>query len=142
MSRVDYGFDQWSVVSFVIKKLCVLIYGETVQTHVLHANIFSPFMIWEYIYRFCRISEFFVDPTRNVNYKEKQNSEKIQRVKIRLSSKTNDVSLTISSKLSYFRFTKSRQKTLETMNVWNLSRNKVDIALANYVMNPLTSNYL
>ena len=30
MSRVDYGFNQWSVVSFVIKKLCVLIYGETV----------------------------------------------------------------------------------------------------------------
>ena len=27
----------------------------------------------------------FVDPTRNVNYKEKQNSEKIQRVKIRLA---------------------------------------------------------
>ena len=42
--------------------------------------------------------EFFVDPTRNVNYQEKQNSEKIQIVKIRPSLKTNDISL----------FTKSR----------------------------------
>ena len=51
MSRVDYGFNQWSVVSFVIKKLCVLIYGETVYifiyTHILHANIFSPILIWK-----------------------------------------------------------------------------------------------
>ena len=38
-------------------------------------------------YRFCRISEFFVDTTRNVNYKEKQNSEKIERVKITLNLK-------------------------------------------------------
>ena len=52
--------------------------------------------------------EFFVDPTRNVNYQEKQNSEKIQRVKIRLSLKTNNVILTISSNLLYFNFTKSR----------------------------------
>ena len=44
--------------------------------------------------RFCRISEFFVDPTRNVNYKEKQNSEKIQRVTIRLNLKTNAIILT------------------------------------------------
>ena len=41
---VDYGFSQWSVVSFVIKKLIILIYGETVYvfsyTDVLHANVF------------------------------------------------------------------------------------------------------
>ena len=30
MSGVDYGFNQWSVVSFVIKKKCVLICGEIV----------------------------------------------------------------------------------------------------------------
>ena len=76
-------------------------------THVFHANIFSPFMIWKWIYRFCSISEFFVDPTRNVNYIEKQNSEKIQRVKIWVNLKT-DVSLIISSTLLYFNFTKSR----------------------------------
>ena len=43
---VDYGFDQWSVESFVI-----LIYSETVYifsyTDVLHANIFSSFMGWK-----------------------------------------------------------------------------------------------
>ena len=43
---VDYGFDQWSIVSFVIKKLfCVIIYGETVYIFsyrdVLHGNIFT-----------------------------------------------------------------------------------------------------
>ena len=40
---VDYGFSQWSVVIFVIKKLIVLSYGETVYvfsyTDVLHANV-------------------------------------------------------------------------------------------------------
>ena len=35
----------------------------------------------------CRISEFFVDPIRNVNYIEKQNSEKIQRVKTQFENK-------------------------------------------------------
>ena len=51
MSTVDYGFDQWSVVCFVVNKLCV--YLIMVKQHifsyteVLHANIFSPFMIWE-----------------------------------------------------------------------------------------------
>ena len=52
--------------------------------------------------------EFFVDPTRNVNYQEKQNSEKIQRVMIRLSVKTNDINLTISSNLLYFKTLPSR----------------------------------
>ena len=77
-------------------------------TDVLHANIFSSFMIWESIYRFGCISEFFVDLTRKMNYKEKHNSEKIQRVKIRFKLKTNDISLTLSSNLLYFNFTKSR----------------------------------
>ena len=103
MSSADYGFNQWSVASFLIKKLYVYLYMLKLYvfsyTHVFHANIFSPFMIWKWIYRFCSISEFFVDPTRNVNYIEKQNSEKIQRVKIRLNLKTNDISLIISSNL-------------------------------------------
>ena len=50
----------------------------------------------------------FVNPARNMNYLDKQNSEKIQRVKIRLNLKTNDISLIISSNLLYFNFTKSR----------------------------------
>ena len=48
-----------------------------------------------------------------MNYKKKQ--EKIQRVKIRLNLKTNDISLTVSSNLLYFNFTKSRSNALETM---------------------------
>ena len=75
-------------------------------------------------------------------YIEKQNSEKIQTVKIRLNLKTNDIGLIISSNLLYFNFTKSRLKTLETMNVSNLRRNKADIALASYLMKPLKSTYL
>ena len=85
-------------------------YDETVYmfsyTDVLYANIFSPFMIWEKNYRFYRIYNFFVDPTRKMNYKEKLNSEKIQRVKIRLNFEKNDIILTISSNLLYFNFTK------------------------------------
>ena len=109
---VDYGFDQWSIVSFVIKKLfCVIIYGETVYIFsyrdVLHGNIFLPFMVLEQIYRFFLYFRTFVDPTRNVNYKGKQNSEKIQRVKVRLNLKANYVSLTINRNLLYFNFTKS-----------------------------------
>ena len=48
----------------------------------------------------------FVDPPRIVNHKGKQNSEKIQRVKIRPSFKANDISMTVSSNLLYFNFAK------------------------------------
>ena len=46
VTRIDFGFDQCSVVSFVIKKLFFqFIYGERVYilsyTDVLHANIFN-----------------------------------------------------------------------------------------------------
>ena len=54
VSRDDYDFGQWSVVSIVIKKLFV--YFFTVNSHidVLHANIFSPFMIWN------KFTDFFI----------------------------------------------------------------------------------
>ena len=51
MSRIDYGFNQWLVVSFVKKKLYVYLSMVKLytfsKTRVLHASIFSPFMIWE-----------------------------------------------------------------------------------------------
>ena len=50
----------------------------------------------------------FADPTRNMNYKGKENSEKIQRVKVRFILKANYISLTISSNRLFFNFTKSR----------------------------------
>ena len=69
------------MVSCKFFNFCAFIYGERVYilgyTDVLHANIFLPFMIWEKNYRFFCISELFVDPTHIVNYKGKQNSEKI-----------------------------------------------------------------
>ena len=48
----------------------------------------------------------FVDPSRIVNHKGKQNSEKTQRVKIRPSFKANDISMTISSNLLHFNVAK------------------------------------
>ena len=114
MSRVDYGFNQWSVVSFVIKKLYVYLF---MVKQCIYLVLFMYFMhiyfhlLWsENKFTDFRFSEFFVDPTRNVNYNdiENQNSEKIQRVKIRSNLKTNDISLIITSNLLYFNFTKSR----------------------------------
>ena len=86
----------------------------------------------------------------NMNYKGMQNTEKIQRDKmIRHNLKANGISLTISSNLLYFNFTKSRQKTLYEVtlenlrhNVSDLRRNNVSIALANYVTKQLKSIYL
>ena len=77
-----------------------------------------------------------------LNYKGKQNFEKIPRANIRLNLKVNDLILTISSNLLYFNFAKSRQKTIDTMNVSNLRRNSVNIVLGNYLMKPLKSTYL
>ena len=143
MSRVDYGFNQWSVVSFIIKK-CTYLWRNSVYIQLYSCTLCRCiFTFYDLkIYRFCRISEFFVDPTRNVNYIEKQNSEKIQRVKIRLNLKTNGISLIISSNLLCFNFTKSRQKTSETINDSNLRGNKANLALVSYVMKPLKSAYL
>ena len=80
MSRLDYGFNQWSDVSLVIKKLYVHLFMVKLYissyTHVLHASTFSPFTIWEKIYRFCRISDFFVDPIHSVNYQKMQKDSK------------------------------------------------------------------
>ena len=67
-----------------------------------------------------------------MNYIEKQNSQRIQSIWVTINLKTVNVSLIISSDLLHFNFTKSRYKTLETMNVSNLRRNKVDNALASY----------
>ena len=61
---------------------------------------------------------------------------------IKLNLKANKISLTMSSDLLYFNFTKSCQKTLETMNVSNLSLNNVNISLANYVRNKTIEIYL
>ena len=108
MSRVDYGFNLWSIVLLSRNFMCIYLWWNSIYLVILHANIFSPFMIWKLIYKFFRISEFFVDPTRNVNFIEKQNSGKIQIVKIRLNLKTDDISLIITSNLLYFNFTKSR----------------------------------
>ena len=58
-------------------------------------------------YEFCCISEFFVDPTGNGNYKRKQNSEKIKRIKISLNLTARDISLGTSSNFLYFNFAKS-----------------------------------
>ena len=109
MSRLDYGFNQWSDVSLVIKKLYVHLFMVKLYifsyTHVLHASIFSPFIIWEKTTDFVVFLNFL--STLHAAWIIKK-CKRILRVKIRLSLKTNDVSLTISSNLLYFNFTKSR----------------------------------
>ena len=112
MSRVDYGFNQWPVVRLVIKKLHMYLFMVKQCTYLV---ILMQFMqIYFHLFWFginLQILLYFwifVDPTPNLNYQEKQNSEKIQRVKKRLSLKTNDISLTISNNILYSNFMKSR----------------------------------
>ena len=96
MSRVDYIFNQCSVVSFVIKKLYVylfmvkqctylfiLMYFMQIYFHLLWSeNKFTDFVVF---------LNFLL--TLNATWIiENQNSEKIQRVKIRLNLKANDMS--------------------------------------------------
>ena len=92
----------WPIVSckFYNKKV-IPMYFMQIYFHVLWSgNKFTDF--------FC-ISEFFVDPTHNVNYKGKQNSENILKVKmIKVNLKANNLSLTICGNFLYFIFTKSR----------------------------------
>ena len=96
ISRVDYGFNRCSVVSFVIKKLYVylfmvkqctylfiLMYFMQIYFHLLWSeNKFTDFVVF---------LNFLL--TLNATWIiENQNSKKIQRVKIRLSLKANDMS--------------------------------------------------
>ena len=146
MPKVDYGFDQWSVVSFVIKKHLVylfmvkqciyLVISCTSCKHIftfcdlgINLQIFSYFWIfcWPYIQRELKRKGKFWEGSKSLDQTQFE---------------TNDSSLTISSNLLYFKFSKSRYRTLEIMNVSILRRNKVDIALASYVMKPLKSTYL
>ena len=95
---VYYGFDQWLVVRFVIKKVFVYLFLVKLYifsyTDVLHIFIFYDLGINLQIFLYFRI---FADPTCDVNYKRKQNSEEIQRVKIRLNLKANCKSLTTAA---------------------------------------------
>ena len=68
VSRVGYGFDQWSVVSFVIKKLFVYLFivkqciYVVIQMYLMHIY----FHLLRYGNKFTDV--FLVNPTRNVNY--------------------------------------------------------------------------
>ena len=111
MSRVDYGLNQWSFVSLVIKKLyvylfmvkqCIYLYSCTSCKHiftfydlVIHLQILSYFWIICRLYTQRELS-------RKAKFWEDSKSQ------VRLSLKTNDISLTISRNLLYFNFTKSR----------------------------------
>ena len=100
----------------------------------------------KYIFTFCDLGinlqiflyfQIFVDPTHNVNYKGKQNSEKIERVKI-------EGKLHNSDHQQHYFVLQLYKVTLENLrqNVSNLHRNNVNIALANYVIKLLKSIYL
>ena len=83
VSNTDYGFDQWSVVCFVIKNIFVHLFMvkecTCLVTQMYFMQIYFYFLWFENeCIDFLCISEIFVDPAHKVKYKGKQNSEKIQ----------------------------------------------------------------
>ena len=81
-------FGQCSVVSFVTKKfLCTYFLWNCIYLVIQMYFIKIYFyLLWSGInLQILWYFRIFVEPTRNVNYKGKQNCEKIQRVKIRLA---------------------------------------------------------
>ena len=70
----------WLMVSYKFcyqKTFCVFLYGEKdcklSYTDVIHANIFSPFMIWEFIYRFFVLQNSFLTINRTWTLRESEN---------------------------------------------------------------------
>ena len=110
MSRVDYGFNQWSVVSFVIRKLYVYLFTVK-QCIYLFILMYFMQIYFHLLWSGNKFTDFVVFlnflSTLHAAWIMKK-SKKIQRVRIRLSLKTNDVSLAISSNLLFFNFTKLR----------------------------------
>ena len=113
MSRVDYGFNQWLVVSFVIKKLYVYLF---MVKQCIYLVILMCFMqiYFHLLWSGNKFTDFIVFlnflSTLHATWiiRKTKILRRFQRVKIRLSLKTNDISLAISSGLLYFNFTKSR----------------------------------
>ena len=110
MSRVDYGFNQWSFVSFEVKKLYVYLF---MVKQCIYLVILMYFM--QAYFHLLWSGNKFTDFVVFLNFLSTlhaawiiKKSKKIQRVRMRLSLKTNDVSLAISSNLLFFNFTKLR----------------------------------
>ena len=101
MSRVDYGFNQWLVVSFVIKKLYVYLF---MVKQCIYLVILMYFMQVYFHLLWC--ASKFTDFAVFLNFSSTLNAALI--IKKSKILKTNDISLTISSNLLYFNFTKSR----------------------------------
>ena len=110
MFRLDYGFNQWSVVSFAIIKLYVYLF---MAKQCMYLVVLMYFMqaYFHLLWSGNKFTDFVVFlnflSTLHAAWIMKK-SKKIQRVRIRLSLKTNDVSLAISSNLLFFNFTKLR----------------------------------
>ena len=101
VTRIDFGFDQCSVVSFVIKKLFFqFIYGERVYilsyTDVLHANIFNYDLGINLQIFFVFLNFLLTINTTLTIRKEKFWEDS------KLNLKGSNVSLTMSSNPSYF----------------------------------------
>ena len=72
MSKLDFGFNQWSVVSFVVKKLYVYLFMVKQCTYLVILMYFMQLyshLLWSGN-KFADFVVFFVDPTRSVNYQE------------------------------------------------------------------------
>ena len=107
--KIDYGFGQWSGVSFVIKKLVYLFMVKECIYLVIHCtsykytSVIQMYFMQIYFYFLWfgnKFTDFCVFPKHfstlhKVKYKGNQNSEKISK----LNLKVVNLNLTISSKL-------------------------------------------
>ena len=104
---IDYGFDQWLVVNFVIKNpFYVFIYGKKcicLFTHMCFMQIYFYLLwFWNKIAHFF-VFAIFLLTLHNVNYEAKQSSETIQEVNmIKLNLRASNVRVSMSSNFLYF----------------------------------------
>ena len=73
VSKIDYGFDQWSIVSFVIKTFFMYLWWRSAYssyTNASHANIFLPLWFGNKFTDFCVFPKFLLTLHTRWNIKE------------------------------------------------------------------------
>ena len=108
VSKIDYGFDQWSVVSFVIKKLFVYLF--MVKECIYLAIQMYLMQIYFYLLWFGnKFTDFFVFSKFLLALHTRWNVNNVkfwENTKFNLKAK--NFSLTMRRNLLYFNFTKPR----------------------------------
>ena len=128
----DYGFDQWSFVSFVIKKLFVYLFMVKECTYLVIQVYFMQiyfYFLWfgNKFTDFCVFPKFLLTLHTRWNTKE---SKILRKFKTQFEGRQFKSDYEQQTFVLYL-----YEVNLENPgnNVLNLSLNNVDIALANYV---------